>query len=215
MNKILEGIAKHKIVVIMRKVAKDKVLPVTQALYDGGVRMVEITYDQSSPTHLEETGEAIKTIAQAFAGKMHVGAGTVLTTVQAASAKEYGAQFIISPNTDEEVIRHTREMGLVSIPGAFTPSEVVNAHKYGAHYVKLFPGGDLGPGYLKAITAPISHIPILVVGGVNADNMQDFLKAGAAGFGIGSNIVSQKLIEQGAYDKLTELALSYTRVCLY
>ena len=211
MEKILEGIAKHKIVVIMRKVAGDKILPVTQALYDGGIRMIEVTYDQSSANHLEETGGAIKAIANAFKGRMHVGAGTVLTAAQASSAKDHGAEFIVSPNTDEEVIVHTRKLGMVSIPGAFTPSEVVLAHKYGAHYVKLFPGGDLGPGYLKSITAPISHIPILVVGGVNAENMKDFFKAGAAGFGIGSNIVSQKLIDEGAYDKLKELALTYTK----
>ena len=211
MEKILEGINKHKIVVIMRKVAGDKILPVTQALYDGGIRMIEVTYDQSSDNHLSETGNAIKAIADEFKGRMHVGAGTVITTAQASSAQEHGAEFIVSPNTDEEVIAHTRKLDMVSIPGAFTPSEVVKAHKYGAHYVKLFPGGDLGPGYLKSITAPISHIPILVVGGVNADNMGDFFKAGAAGFGIGSNIVSQKLIDAGDYSKLTELALSYTK----
>jgi len=210
MEKILKGIAEHKIVVIMRKVAADKILPVTQALYDGGIRMIEVTYDQSSANHLAETGAAIRAIADEFKGRMYVGAGTVLTTVQASSAQEYGAEFIVSPNTDEAVIVHTRKLGMISIPGAFTPSEVVQAHNYGAHYVKLFPGGDLGPGYLKSITAPISHIPIIVVGGVDAENMGDFIKAGAAGIGIGSNIVSQKLIDVGAYDKLTELALTYT-----
>jgi 2-dehydro-3-deoxyphosphogluconate aldolase/(4S)-4-hydroxy-2-oxoglutarate aldolase len=209
MKKILDGIAKYKIVVIMRKVQDDKILPVTQALYDGGIRLIEITYDQSDPNHLNSTGSAIKAIADNFKD-MCVGAGTVLTPAQVESARDHGATFIVSPNTDAEVIKHTVELGLVSIPGALTPTEVVAAHKFGAHYVKLFPGGDFGPGYLKAVTAPINHIPIVVVGGVNASNMSEFMKAGAAGFGIGSNIVDKKLIDSSDYAGLTELAKTYT-----
>jgi 2-dehydro-3-deoxyphosphogluconate aldolase/(4S)-4-hydroxy-2-oxoglutarate aldolase len=141
---------------------------------------------------------------------MQVGAGTVLTAQQVDTARANGASFIVSPNTDADVIRRAVSLGMVSIPGALTPTEVVAAHNLGASFVKLFPGGDLGSGYLKAICAPISHIPILVVGGVNAENMQEFIKAGAAGFGIGSNIVDKKLIDSGAYTRLSELAKSYT-----
>ena len=211
MKDIIKAITHHKIIVIMRKVPGDKIIPVTQALYDGGIRLVEVTFDQSDPNTLIRTANAVSAITDTFKGKMHVGAGTVLTIQQAEAAQVSGAGFIVSPNTDQEVIRRTVGLGMVSIPGALTPSEIVMAYNAGADFVKLFPGGDLGSGYLKAICAPISHIPILVVGGVNADNMQEFLQAGAAGFGIGSNIVDKKLIDGAAYCRLTELAQSYTR----
>jgi len=209
MDKIITAIKHHKIIVIMRRVPSEKILPVTQALYDGGIKIIEVTFDQSDPNTLQNTSQAIKSIADTFEGKMQVGAGTVLTTQQVDAAHKSGASFIVSPNTDADVIRHTTSLGMVSIPGALTPSEVVTAYNYGASFVKLFPGGDLGSGYLKAICAPLSHIPILVVGGVNADNMAEFLKAGAAGFGIGNNIVDKKLIDSADYPQLTELAKSY------
>jgi len=210
MNDIIEAIVYHKIIVIMRRVPDDKIIPVTQALYDGGIRLIEVTFDQSDPNTLVNTGEAIKSIADTFKGKMHVGAGTVLTEKQLDTAHTSGASFIVSPNTDLEIIYQTKQLGMISIPGALTPTEVVAAHTYGADFVKLFPGGDLGSAYLKAICAPISHIPILVVGGVNTDNMQEFLQAGAVGFGIGSNIVDKKLIDSSSYSQLTELAKEYT-----
>ena len=211
MNLVIEAIKRHKVVVIMRKLPDEQILPVTEALYDGGIRVIEVTFDQSDPNCLLRTGSAIQAIAESFKGRMHVGAGTVLTKQQADTAKASGASFIVSPNTDPEVIRHSVEQGLVSVPGALTPSEIVLAHNSGASFVKLFPGGDFGPGYVKAICAPINHIPILVVGGVDANNMKDFLKAGAVGIGVGSNIVDKKLIESGSYAQLRELAKKYTQ----
>lgn len=211
MKLVIEAIERHKIVVIMRKLPDAQILPVTEALYDGGIRVIEVTFDQSDPDCLLRTGSAIQAIAESFQGRMHVGAGTVLTKQQVDTAKASGASFIVSPNTDSEVIAHSVEQGLLSIPGALTPSEIVLAHHSGASFVKLFPGGDFGPGYVKAICAPINHIPILVVGGVDANNMKDFLKAGAVGIGVGSNIVDKKLIESGSYAQLTELAKKYTQ----
>jgi len=210
MKHVIEAISRHKVIVIMRKLPDDKIIPVTQALYDGGIRLIEVTFDQSDPNCLARTGGAIHAIADAFEGRMYVGAGTVLTKQQVDAAHASGAQFIISPNTDPEIIRHTVDLGMISIPGALTPSEIVLAHNCGAKFVKVFPGGDFGPGYIKAVCAPINHIPLLVVGGVNADNMQAFMDAGAVGIGVGSNIVDKKLIDSGDYAKLTELAKTYT-----
>jgi len=211
MEHIIQAIERHKIIVIMRGLPNEQIIPVTEALCEGGIRLIEVTFDQSDPNCLARTGSAIQAIAETFEGRMHVGAGTVLTTQQAEVAHASGATFIVSPNTDPEVIRHTVELGMVSIPGALTPSEIVLAYHSGAKFVKLFPGGDFGPGYVKAICAPISHIPLLVVGGVNADNMQAFLNAGAKGIGVGSNIVDKKLIESGSYAELTALAKTYTQ----
>ena len=108
--------------------------------------------------------------------------------------------------TNEAVIRRTRELGMVSIPGALTPTEVMTAHKAGADFVKLFPAGCFGPGYVKAVKAPLSHIKLLVVGSIDENNLASFLSAGAAGAGVGGNLVNKAWVEAGQYDKITEVA---------
>ena len=113
---------------------------------------------------------------------------------------------------DVNVIRRTRELGMVSMPGCLTPSEIMDAHRAGADFVKLFPAADLGPGFLKAIRAPISHVPMLVVGGINEKNIGDFLAAGAAGAGIGGNLANKAWIEAGEYEKVTEVAAKLVAV---
>jgi len=95
---------------------------------------------------------------------------------------------------------------MVSIPGVLTPTEVMIAHRAGADFVKLFPAGNLGPSYVKAVKAPISHVDMLVVGGIDEKNIADFLAAGAAGAGIGGNLVNKKWVEAGEYEKITEIA---------
>ena len=141
---------------------------------------------------------------------MRIGAGTVMTAEQVAVAAEAGAEYMISPDTSEAVIKATLAAGAVSIPGALTPTEVAVAYGYGADFVKLFPAGELGLSYIKAIRAPLAHIPMLAVGGVNENNLSAFLDAGLAGVGVGSNIVDKKLIEKGDFAALTALALRYT-----
>ena len=133
-----------------------------------------------------------------------------MSVEQVKIAAEAGAEYMISPDTSEAVIKATREAGAVSIPGALTPTEVATAYAYGADFVKLFPAGELGLSYIKAIRAPLAHIPMLAVGGVNENNLGEFLKAGLDGFGIGSNIVDKKLIEKGDFAALTALAKRYT-----
>ena len=102
-------------------------------------------------------------------------------------------------------------MGLVSMPGAMTPSEIVTAYQAGASFVKVFPVGDLGAGFLKALKAPLSHIPLLAVGGVNPDNIADFMKAGAVGAGVGGNLTNKNWIAAGEYDKITEVAAALVK----
>ena len=144
-------------------------------------------------------------------GRMYIGAGTVLTEKQVDMTKAAGGCFIISPNTDEAVIAHTRLEGMVSIPGALTPTEIVTAHKAGADFVKLFPVSSLGASYIKAVSAPLSHIKLLAVGGVTPENMDEYFAAGAVGFGIGANIVDKKLVEAEDYAGITALAEKYTK----
>lgn len=203
---VLRTAEKEKIIAIVRGVESEKCMKVAQALYDGGIRMMEITYNQKAPESWQTTANAIGAIAENFKGKMLVGAGTVTTPELVELTAKHGGLFIISPDTNEAVIRRTRELGLVSMPGAFTPTEVLQAHDAGADVVKLFPAGAMGTGYLKAICAPISHVKIMAVGGINEKNAADFIAAGAVGVGVGGNLANKDWIDSGAFHKITEVA---------
>ncbi len=204
---IIETILEKKIIAICRLVPVNKILETGWALYKGGVRLVEVTFQEG---HAEETMESIRKLTAEFGEKLLVGAGTVTSADQVEKAADAGALYIISPNTDPDVIRKTKELGLVSIPGAMSPSEMLQAWNCGADFVKIFPAAQLGVSYIKAVRAPIDNIPLLAVGGIDKSNMQDFINVGILGFGIGSNIVDKKLIAAGEFDKLTKLALEYT-----
>ena len=208
-NQVIEAVEKHKIIAIVRGVDSDKLIPLAEAMYDGGVRLLEVTYSANGSISDEETAKNIGTLAKHFGGRMFIGAGTVLTEKQVEYTKNAGGQFIISPDTCEAVIRKTRELDMVSMPGALTPSEIQSAHRFGADFVKLFPITNLGPAYVKAVKAPLSHIKFLAVGGIDENNMADYLKAGVCGFGIGSNIIDKKLLDAGDYAGITALAKRY------
>ncbi len=206
---VISTVEKEKVIVIVRGVAKEKLIPLAEAMYDGGIRLLEITYDATGKISDVETADSIAMLAKEFEGRMLIGAGTVLKESQVELTAKAGGKFIISPDTNKAVIERTRELGLVSMPGALTPTEIANAHRYGADFVKLFPVSTFGTEYVKAVKAPLSHIKLLAVGGVDENNIKDYAKAGACGFGIGSNIVNKKLIEEGAFDKITELARAF------
>lgn len=207
---VIADINRYKIIAIVRGITGETLVKTAEALYEGGIRLLEITFDQTGKIPASETAEMIADLCRRFEGRMRIGAGTVMTAEQVRTAAAAGAEYMISPDTSREVIEETKRLGAVSIPGALTPTEVATAYAYGADFVKLFPAGELGLSYIKAIRAPLSHIPMLAVGGVNETNMGEFLGAGLAGFGIGSNIVSKKLIEKGDFAALTALAKQYT-----
>ena len=207
--KLIEKIEKEKLIVIVRGVGKDKLLPLADALYRGGVRLMEITFDKSGRTAPDAVVDNIRMLKEHTDGRMHIGAGTVTTEEEVELVANVGGEFIISPDTYEDVIRRTVELGLVSIPGALTPTEAATAHRYGADFVKLFPVSGLGTSYIKAIKAPLSHIRFLAVGGVDLGNIDEYMKTGIAGVGIGSNIIDKELISRGEFDKIEDLARRY------
>lgn len=211
-QKVIETVEKERIIVIVRGVEREKLIPLAEAMYEGGIRLMEITYSANGAVSDEDTAANIKMLAEHFAGRMYIGAGTVLTEKQVELTKEAGGWFIISPDTYPEVIQKTRELGLVSMPGALTPSEIQIAHRAGADFVKMFPITNMGVDYVKAVVAPLSHIKLLAVGGVDESNMPEYLNAGVSGFGIGSNIINKKLIAAGDYAGITALAKKYTEV---
>lgn len=211
-RKIIDAIDKYKIIAILRGIPSDKLIATVQALYDGGIRLVEITFSTDGSVSDEETAELIRMLSEHFEGKLFVGAGTVITINQVMLTAKNGGKFIISPDTNKEIIKKSAELSLVSIPGALTPTEIVSAKKYGADYVKLFPVSNLGSDYVKALTAPLKHIKLLAVGGIDTENMSEYIKAGVQGFGIGSNIADKNLIEKCEFEKLTFLAREYVKV---
>lgn len=208
-EQIINTIEKEKIIVIVRGVEKEKLIPLAEAMYLGGIRLLEVTYSANGKVSDEETAENIGILAKHFEGRMYIGAGTVLTEKQVELTAKVGGKFIISPDTCPEVIRKTRELGLVSMPGALTPSEMQIAHRNGADFVKLFPITSLGASYVKAVKAPLSHLKILAVGGVNENNIAEYLKAGINGFGLGSNIIDKKKIAENDWAGITNLAKKY------
>ena len=211
---VISKIEQEKIIAIVRGVEKKKLIPIAQALYDGGIRLIEVTYSMDKKISDEQTAEMIASLARHFQGEMLVGAGTVIEEKQVEYTKQAGGSFIISPDTYAPVIQRTRDLGMVSIPGAITPTEALTAVRAGADFVKLFPIAKMGgPSYVKAIFAPLSGVKMLAVGGIDENNIADYIKVGVKGFGIGANIIDKKLVEAEDYAGITALAKRYMAKC--
>jgi 2-dehydro-3-deoxyphosphogluconate aldolase/(4S)-4-hydroxy-2-oxoglutarate aldolase len=201
---MLSQLLQYKIIAIIRGARPEDVPLIADALYRGSVRAVEITLNS------DRAFEVIKQLSISMKDKMLVGAGTVLDAASAAQAIDAGAQFIISPSLDIDTIKLTKERGIVSIPGAFTATEIVTAYRAGADLVKIFPASN--PQYIKDLKGPLNHIPLMPTGGVNLDNIKDFQKAGAVAFGIGSALVDTKQAITEAYlHGLTKKAMQFIK----
>ncbi|WP_054028182.1 bifunctional 4-hydroxy-2-oxoglutarate aldolase/2-dehydro-3-deoxy-phosphogluconate aldolase [Bacillus sp. FJAT-28004] len=205
---LTEQLFKHKIVAIVRGIAEDQADAATDALYRGGVRFIEVTMNTKGATGM------IQRWRSKYDGKMFVGAGTVLDEKLAQEAVKAGAQFLITPNVDEAVIRYGIQAGVDLYPGAMTATEIVQAWTYGAHVVKVFPAGSLGSTYIKELQGPLSHIPMMATGGVNLDNMKEYAAAGSRAFGLGGNLVSSALIQSGDFAGLEQHARRYVEAAM-
>lgn len=179
---ILSHILQNKIIAIIRGVEPKHVPRIVQSLYKGGIRVVEITLNS------ENAFELIRELSSDLKDKMAVGAGTVLDVQSVIKAIDHGAKFIISPSLDIEVIKFVKQQNLVSIPGAFTATEIVTAYKAGADIIKVFPA--INPQYIKDLSGPLSHIPLMPTGGISLKNIDEFQKTGAVAFGIGNSLVN-------------------------
>jgi 2-dehydro-3-deoxyphosphogluconate aldolase/(4S)-4-hydroxy-2-oxoglutarate aldolase len=180
----LSNILKYQIIAIMRGANPADVLKISEALYAGGIRILEITMNSSKPL------EVIEQLADKWGDKMEIGAGTVLDAATARDAVSAGAKFVLSPIVDADVIKAAKDLCVIAIPGAYTPTEIVHAFKSGGDMIKVFPA--MSPAYIKDVLAPLPHIPLLPTGGVNVDNIKQYKQAGAVGFGIGSALVNTK-----------------------
>lgn len=170
----------YGLVAILRGDYVGHVMSLIDAMYEGGIRMVEVTMNSADALGI------IKEINVTYGDKMWVGAGTVLTTDEVKAVAKAGGQYIVSPDTFAPVIEETLKLGLTPMPGAYTASEVRTALRAGAHYIKLFPAMPAGPSYLKQLRAPLDNAAFITTGGIDASNLGAFIKAGAVGIGIGS-----------------------------
>lgn len=208
----LEWVNSRKIIAIVRGLSPSPMLKLADALAAGGIDLMEVTFRQAEPETWQEMADAIRALCSHTQGRMLIGAGTVLNEEQLQLAADAGAAYIITPNTNPELIARVKRMGLAAFPGALTPTEVETAYKAGADAVKVFPAGDLGPSYIKAIRAPLSHIPLMAVGGIDEKNAAQFLAAGCCGIGVGGNLVNKEWIAAGEWFKITALAAEYRKV---
>lgn len=210
-EKIIEAILKHKIVVICRGVYGQVLLDTVKALYDGGIRLIEVTFDQADPEAVQKTKEAIQSIVTAFPD-MFVGAGTVTKKEHVDATLEAGGQFCLSPHVDSQIIQYTKLKGLVSIPGALTPSEILLAHESGADIVKVFPAGWLTERYFKDIRGPINHVKLLAAAGITEENIQSYQDAGCVAFGISGRLFNKECIQKRDFMELTRRASTFVNL---
>lgn len=206
----LGAILGSRIVAISRAVYGDALERASLALYRGGVRAFEAAIVQGEP--IETSLACIRLLKKSLPADAAVGAGTVMDTEQLRAAFEAGASFAISPNTNAEVIALTRKLGMASIPGALTPTEIAAAYDSGADIVKVFPAGTMGIEYFKQVRAPLAHIPMAAVGGLNYENVRAFAEAGAVAFGISGSLYSKAFIEAGDYEAVRAAAEKYYKV---
>lgn len=207
MNKqqITNYLVDNGIVAIVRADSGDGLARIVEAVMEGGVRCIEVT--MTTPGALACIETASKNLAGA---DVCLGVGSVLDAETARLAILAGAQYVVSPITAAEVIDMSHRYGKPCMPGAYTPTEIYNAWMLGGDIVKVFPASIGGLEYIKAVRAPLPQIMLLPTGGVDLNNLADFVKAGVVAIGIGSNLVSKKLIEAQDYKGLTDNARRYS-----
>jgi 2-dehydro-3-deoxyphosphogluconate aldolase/(4S)-4-hydroxy-2-oxoglutarate aldolase len=196
-------IADAGVVAVIRAPSLDVLPEIAKALLEGGIPTIEVT--MTTPKAIQ----GIEKLADQFGDKAVVGVGTVLDAATARDAIQAGAQFVVSPAFDAEVVATTLRYGKISIPGAFTPTEIMRAWSAGADVVKVFPSTALGPGYFKDILAPLPQLRLTPTGGVDLKNVADWIKAGAVFVGAGSSLVTRDAMIKGDWSSITTNAKAF------
>lgn len=199
----LERVLDRVIVAVIRAESPDLLADVAEALLAGGVEVMEVTFTVPRATRVLEK------VAEKLGNRVLLGAGTVLDPETARTAILSGAEFIVSPTVNLDVIQLCKRYGKLVMPGALTPTEIVTAWQAGADIIKIFPSELTGPKYLKAINAPLPQIRLMPTGGVNLDTAVEFLKSGACALGIGGSLVEPKAVSSGDLKRIETLAGQY------
>lgn len=202
----LRRVTDSGIVAIIRAPDGRLLADVADVLYAAGIRVMEITFT------VPKAHKVLEVVADRLGDKILLGAGTVLDPETAQTAIAAGAEFIVSPSTNLDVIAYCRRHSKVSMPGAFTPTEIVNAWQAGADFVKVFPCDFVGPNYLKVLRGPLPQVKMIPTGGVSVDTAADFLRAGAAALGAGSALVEAKALAAGDLGRIEQVAREFVRI---
>jgi 2-dehydro-3-deoxyphosphogluconate aldolase/(4S)-4-hydroxy-2-oxoglutarate aldolase len=202
----LERVLDRCIVAVIRAESPDSLVDVAEALVAGGVEVMEVTFTVPRAT------QVLERVTEKLGSRVLMGAGTVLDSETARAAILSGAEFIVSPAVNLEVIELCRRYSKLVMPGALTPTEVLTAWQAGADIVKIFPSELTGPKYIKALRAPLPQVRMMPTGGVNLDTAEDFLKAGSCALGIGSSLVEPKAVVSGDLKRIESLARQYVEI---
>jgi len=199
MTSVLDAIRREKIVAAIRLASDEHLLEAAESLYRGGVRIIEIT--MNTPNALHHVDKLRQRHPDAW-----IGVGTVLDEVTARSAISAGASFLLSPILNKAAIRTANRYNIPFIPGVLTPTEIMAACECGATVVKIFPIDVFGPGYVKTIAAPLPHVNVIPMGGITAENARAYLEAGSFALGVGSTLVSDRLVGEGRFAEIENRA---------
>lgn len=203
---ILEKVKALGVLAVIRGPSPELTVKMVQALVEGGVTGIEITY--STPN----AEEVVRTLASRFSDQILLGMGTLTKPEQADCAKDAGARFLVSPVCEPSLVKSMIATGLLTMAGAFTPTEVLQVYNLGTDMVKIFPGSLGGPAYVKALKGPFPYIPMMPTGGVSASNVADWFKAGVVAVGAGSELCPPQLAKDGRFAEITKLATEFVRV---
>jgi len=194
------------VIAIIRVQSADQALNVAEALRQGGVTVIEVT--MTVPGAID----VVRSLVARFGREVTLGVGTVLDAATARAAVDAGAEFVVSPGTDPDTIAACRALSTIVIPGALTPTEVIHAYRLGADMVKVFPCDAVGgAAYIRALRAPLPHIPLVPTGGVDAATVGDFIKAGASAVGAGSSLVEKNALARGDWGAIIATARAFVR----
>ena len=193
-----EIVLKNPLLAILRNIPDDMILNYAEAIINGGVKFFEVALNSKNAL------EQISLLKKTFGSDALIGAGTAITPERAKSAIDAGASFLLSPSTDEAVLKYCRDNNIPFLPGALTPSDVSLCVRYGFNVIKLFPAGDMPKGYIKSLKGPFDNTDYVAIGGVNAENAADFIKQGYIGVGLGSAIIPKEFAQKGEWDKASK-----------
>jgi len=208
MNKteVLEKVKELGLLAVIRGPSPELTVKMVEALVSSGVLGIEITY--STPN----AEEVVRTLSQKFGSSIILGMGTLTKPEQANSAKDAGANFLVSPICEENLVKSMVASGLLTMAGALTPTEVFQAYSLGVDVIKIFPGSMGGPAYIKALKGPFPYIPMMPTGGVNAGNMAEWFSTGVVAVGAGSELCPPQLANEGKFDEIAKRASEFVQV---
>ena len=202
---IRKVVLENPLLAIMRNVPVEKTIPYAEAIVSGGVKFFEVALN--SPAACEQ----IRMLQAHFPEDVYIGAGTAITVERAKAAIDAGAQFLLSPSTDSEVILFCEEHGIALMPGVLTPSDVSFCVRHGFTTLKLFPAGDMPPGYVKSLKGPLDGTEYVAIGGVTRDNIADFFRSGYIGVGLGSAILPKQYVNENRWEEGAEYVADLMR----